>query len=101
MTIQTGELDASKGGTSAMDIGFVTKRGTNKFHGQLYEDYRSGGLNANSWYNNNVGQARSSMVKNDFGGSVGGPILKDKLFFFVSLANFRQPANYTGSTVVG
>ena len=101
MTVQTGELDASHGGTSVMDIGFVTRRGTNHFHGQFFEDYRSGGLNANSWYNNNVGQPRASMVKNDFGGSVGGPILRDKLFFFASLSNFRQPSNYTASTVVG
>jgi hypothetical protein len=100
MTVQTGELDASKGGTSAMDIGFLTKRGTNKFHGQLYEDYRSGGLNANSWYRNNVGQKRASLVKNDFGGSVGGPILKDKLFVFASLSNFRQPGGSTVSTWV-
>ena len=101
MTVQTGELGASHGGTSVMDIGFVTRSGTNQYHGQLYEDYRSGGLNANSWFNNDVNQPRASMVKNDFGGSVGGPILKDKLFFFASLANFRQPSNYTASTVVG
>lgn len=102
MTVQTGELDASKGGTSAMDIGFLTKRGTNKFHGQLYEDYRSGGLNANSWYNKDFTpeQPRASLVKNDFGGSVGGPILKDKLFFFASLSNHRQPGGTTVSTWV-
>ena len=100
MTVQTGELDASKGGTAAMDIGVLTKRGTNNYHGQLYWDYRSGGLNANSWYNNDVGIARSSMVKNDFGGSVGGPIIKDKLFVFASLSNFRQPQNYTTSTPI-
>jgi hypothetical protein len=102
MTVQTGELDASKGGSSAMDIGVLTKRGTNEFHGQLYEDYRSGGLNANSWYNKDFTpiQPRSSMVKNDFGGSVGGPILKNKLFVFASLSNYRTPASYTVSTWV-
>lgn len=101
MTVQAGELDASKGGTSAMDIGFVTKRGTNKFHGQLYEDYRSDALNANSWVNNDVGLPRGVLIENDFGGSVGGPILKDKLFFFASLSNFREPLNSTVSTEVG
>ncbi len=100
MTVQTGELDASKGGTSAMDIGFVTKRGTNKFHGQLFEDYRSDWLNANSWFNNDVGIPRGILIINDFGGNVGGPILKDKLFFFASLANFREPYNSTISTEV-
>ncbi len=101
MTVQSGELDASKGGTSAMDIGFVTKRGTNRYHGQLYEDYRSDWLNANDWVSNNVGLPRGFLLKNDFGGSVGGPILKDKLFFFASLANFRQPFSSRVSTTVG
>jgi len=101
MTVQSGELDASQGGTAAMNIGFITKRGTNKFHGQLYEDYRSDWLNANSWYNNDVGQPRGFLLENDFGGSVGGPLLKDKLFFFASLSNFRQPFSATATSVVG
>jgi hypothetical protein len=101
MTVQSGELDASKGGTAAMDIGFLTKRGTNKFHGQLYEDYRSDALNANDWVSNDVGIRRGFLLKNDFGGSVGGPILKDKLFFFASLANFRQPSSFRVATEVG
>ena len=100
MTVQAGELDASKGGTAAMDIGFLTKRGTNRFHGQLYEDYRSDALNANTWVNNNVGTPRGFLLENDFGGSVGGPILKDKLFFFASLSNFREPSSFRVSTVV-
>lgn len=100
MTVQTGELDASKGGNSAMDIGFVTKRGTNKFHGLLFEDYRNDWLNANSWINNATGIPRAKLIINDFGGSLGGPILKDKLFFFASLANYRQPVDNTVSTEV-
>lgn len=100
MTVQTGELDASKGGTSAMDIGFLTKRGTNRFHGQLYEDYRSDWLNANDWVSNDLGVKRGFLLKNDFGGSVGGPILKDKLFFFASLSNFRQPFSSRVTTTV-
>jgi hypothetical protein len=91
MTVETGELDASKGGTAAMDIGFLTKRGTNQFHGQLFEDYRSEVLNANGWNNNNAGQKRGLLIINDFGGSIGGPIVRDKLFLFASMGNFRQP----------
>jgi len=101
MTVQSGELDASKGGTSAMDIGFVTKRGTNKYHGELFEDYRGDYFNANSWLNNDLGIPRGKLIINDFGGSVGGPLLKDKLFFFASLANFRQPSKYTAQTEIG
>jgi len=100
MTVQAGELDASKGGTAAMDIDFLTKRGTNQFHGQLYEDYRSDALNANGWFSNDVGLPRSFLLENDFGGSVGGPLLKDKMFFFASLSNFRQPFSAPVSTGV-
>lgn len=92
MTVETSELDASKGGTSAMDIGFLTKRGTNHFHGQLFEDYRSEDLNANGWVANNVGEARGLIIINDFGGDIGGPVIKDKLFLFASLGDYRQPS---------
>jgi hypothetical protein len=92
MTVETDQLDASKGGTSTMDIGFLTKRGTNQFHGQLFEDYRSESMNANGWLSNNSMLPRQLLIINDFGGNVGGPIIKDKLFFFVSLGNYRQPS---------
>ena len=101
MTVQTSELDASHGGTSTMDIGFVTKRGTNAFHGELFEDYRNDAMNANSWYNNFVGLPRGKLIIDDFGASVGGPLLRDKLFFFVSLANLREPQKFTVTTPVG
>ena len=100
MTIESGELDASKGGTAAMDIGFATRRGTNRFHGSIFEDYRNDALNANSWVDNYVGLRRPKLIINDFGGSVGGPIWKDRLFFFASLANFRQPSKFTQQTTV-
>ncbi|HKO19790.1 MAG TPA: carboxypeptidase-like regulatory domain-containing protein, partial [Acidobacteriaceae bacterium] len=100
ITVQTSELDASKGGTAAMDIGFLTKRGTNQFHGQLFEDYRSEAMNANSWSNNFNGLKRGLLIINDFGASVGGPLLKDRLFFFASLGDYRQPSQNSVSTTV-
>jgi len=100
MTVQTSELDATHGGTSAMDIGFVTKRGSNQFHGEVFDDFRNDAMNANSWYNNATALPRGKLIINDFGASVGGPILRDKLFFFASLANFRQPFKNTASTTV-
>ena len=75
-----------------MDIGFLTKRGTNKWHGELFEDYRSEVFNANGWNDNNAGLPRSLLIINDFGGDFAGPILKDKLFLFASLGNYRQPS---------
>src|SRR5437867_2068389 len=79
MTIQTAQVDLSGIGTSAMRISIVTRRGTNAFHGRLFEDFRNTDLNANSWINNARGLPRNILKLNDFGGSVGGPILKNKL----------------------
>jgi len=101
MTVSTSQLGASHGGTSTMDINFLTKRGTNHFHGQLFEDYRSDAMNANTWTNNAEGLPRGKLIINDFGGTLGGPIFKDKLFFFAALSNFRQPFTFTQSSVVG
>src|SRR5215469_14728250 len=100
MTVETGELDASKGGTAAMDIGFLTRRGTNQYHGGVFWDYRSEALNANSWARNFAHQPRGLLIINDFGASVGGPILKDKLFFFASLGNYRRPVQNSVATTI-
>ena len=55
MTIQTDQLDLNQGyGTSNMQVNFVTRRGTSKFHGRVYEDFRNAALNANSWLNDTL-----------------------------------------------
>jgi len=101
MTIQTDQMDENQGfGQAATQVGFVTKRGTNAFHGQVYEDFRNAYLNANSWSNDARGLKRPGLILNEFGGSVGGPVIKDKLFFFASLATSRQPGSATGTTWV-
>ncbi|MGA3103628.1 MAG: TonB-dependent receptor [Terriglobales bacterium] len=65
--------------------GFVTdtvlKGGTNQWHGSLFEYNRIQALAANSWFSNNAGQ-QDHLIRNQFGGSVGGPIVKDKTFFY-------------------
>jgi hypothetical protein len=96
MTVQTGQMDLNQGaGTSSMQVNFVTRRGTNQFHGRVFEDHRNAALNANSWFNNATVQPKNPLILNEFGGSVGGPILKDKLFFFGSFAMAKQPGGYT------
>jgi len=93
-TIQTGELDPSQGaGQSAVQTLFVTNRGTNRFHGRLYLDHQNGGLNANTWTNNAYHVKRSKLVLNDFGASVGGPIWKNRLFFFGSYSQSILPSS--------
>src|SRR5581483_1566365 len=72
-------------------IQFVTRRGTNDFHGGLYEYFRNTDLNANYYLNNETGQPRQLLKLNQFGGKVGGPILKNKLFFFINAEGFQLP----------
>ncbi|MGO9084664.1 MAG: carboxypeptidase regulatory-like domain-containing protein [Terriglobales bacterium] len=92
MAIQTDQLDLNQGfGTSSMQVNFITRRGTNAFHGRLYEDFRNSYLNANSWYNDYVQLPKNHLILNEFGGSVGGPIIKDKLFFFGTFAMSKRP----------
>jgi len=98
MTVQTDQLDVDQGfGQATMQISFITRSGTNQFHGRLYEDFRNKALNANSWANNGRGIARAPYILNDFGGSVGGPIWKNKLFFFASFGMSKQPGSITAS----
>ena len=98
MTIQTGQADLNQGmGTASMQVNFVTRRGTNELHGRIFDDFRNTDLNANSWFNNAIGQPRNPIILNDFGGSAGGHIIKDKLFFFGSFAMAKQPGGYITS----
>ena len=78
-----------------------TKSGTNQFHGNAFEFIRNDKLNANDWASNFEGNARPLLRWNEFGGSVGGPIKHDKLFFFADYQGSRydQPAT-TGSITV-
>jgi hypothetical protein len=91
MTIQTGQLDLSGSGTSAMRIAIVGRHGTNQFHGRLFEDFRNTDLQANSWINNARGLPRGNINLNDFGGNIGGPVLKNKLFFFGTWSQSIRP----------
>ncbi len=100
MTIQTAQLDLSGNGVSAMRIAVVTRRGTNQFHGRLFEDFQNTDLNANAWSNNARNLPRNIVKLNDFGGSIGGPIWKNKLFFFGTYAQSIQPQSITASASV-
>ncbi len=73
------------------------KSGTNAYHGDVYEYLRNGDLNANSWSNNANGLSRPGLQYNDFGATFGGPIIKNKLFFFADFEGslFNQPSSIT------
>jgi outer membrane receptor protein involved in Fe transport len=78
-------------------INVVTKSGTNEFHGTAFEFFRDKGLNANDYVNVINGRDKSNYHYNQFGASLGGPILKDKLFFF---ANYDGQRNTNGQPVI-
>ena len=92
--------NATFGRSAGGQVTFVTKRGTNQFHGSLYEYYQGAVLNANTWDNNRIGLARPPLVDNRFGGSVGGPIWKEKLFFFFNYEGRRLPGTLKNTRFV-
>jgi len=101
MTVSTDQLNVNQGfGQANMQVNFVTRSGTNRFHGRVFEDFRNSALNANSWYNNAAGLPKNHLILNEFGGSLGGPIIKDKLFFFGSYSESKQPGSVNASNLV-
>lgn len=84
---QTDTFSAEYGRSTGAVVNFSIKSGTNQFHGSAYEYLRNTDLNANTFFANRSGTARPKYIQNQFGGSVGGPIKKDKTFFF---ANFEE-----------
>jgi len=71
-------------------ISAVTKSGTNSFHGSLYEFLRNDNLDAAKWEDNALDLQKPEFKRNNFGGSIGGPIIRDKTFFFGSYEGLRE-----------
>ena len=88
--VQTSQYDASQGRVSGGVVAAVTKSGTNQFHGNVYEFFRNTVLNANNYFLNRADISRPPYQRNQFGGTLGGPILKDKLWFFISYQGSRE-----------
>jgi len=84
----TAEYGRNGGGT----VSVVTKSGTNNFHGSLFDYLRNDAFNANDFFDNLHGNPRPVLKRNQFGGTFGGPIVKDKIFFFFGYQGQRQSA---------
>lgn len=105
VTVSTASPGAESSGDGAVQIKFVTKRGTNQYRGNAFWQHRQKGLNSNYWWNNTLGLPRNPFRLNQYGGSFGGPIPflnfgegvpifnsgKDRAFFFVNYEEFRLP----------
>jgi hypothetical protein len=79
-SVQTNNFDARFGGVGGAVVNIVTKSGTNRIHGSAFEYVRNGDLNAINYF----ATTQDKLKRNQFGGVVGGPVLKDKLFYFAS-----------------
>jgi Carboxypeptidase regulatory-like domain len=94
--VTTGNANADAGRSSGAQVSLITKSGTNRFHGAAYEYHRPTFTVANDFFNkqaelsSGLANRPGKLIRNIFGGDLGGPIIKDKLFFF---------ANYEGSRI--
>jgi Carboxypeptidase regulatory-like domain/TonB dependent receptor len=98
--IETNSMSAEYGKAGGGLLIAVTKGGTNQFHGSAYEYHRNESLNARNYFENRS-QPKNPFEQNEFGGSVGGPIMKTRLFFFADYQGLRADgsAPATGFTV--
>jgi len=97
VSIKTANFSAEYGRNSGGNINVVTRSGSNNFHGSAFEYTRNDALDANDYFNNSRGVDKADLRFNDFGYSVGGPIQKNKLFFFAGeewkkIRRFTTPA---------
>ena len=97
--VQTSLYDASNGRNAGGSVEAVTKSGGNDFHGDAYYFLRNSALNANDFFLKAAGQPKPVLTRNQFGGTLGGRLIKDKLFFFGSYQHTseRNGASLTNS----
>ncbi|HZQ67618.1 MAG TPA: carboxypeptidase regulatory-like domain-containing protein [Terriglobales bacterium] len=96
----THDFNAEYGKAGGFVTDTVLKGGTNSFHGSLFEYNRIQALTANDWFSNNAG-VQDHLVRNQFGGSIGGPIIKDKTFFYGTFEGhrLRQSTPFTATSI--
>jgi len=91
-------ISAEVGRTFSANINVISKGGTNQFHGSLFETFQNDALNANyAW---STASQKTPIRYNQFGGSIGGPIVKDKAFFFFTYEGYRQRSSGVKSELV-
>jgi hypothetical protein len=102
--VESSTYSAEYGRSPGGQLSFVTRSGTNTYHGSAYDYLRNNVFDANDWFNDYYGKPATALRQNDFGGTIGGPVLvpklydgKDKAFFFVSYEGLRltQPQGAT------
>src|SRR6266849_4212540 len=98
--VQTSVATAEFGRGTGGQVSIVTKSGSNQFHGSAFEYLRNDILDARDFFTNKSGGKKNPLHRNQYGATFGGPILKEKLFFFLSYEGFRQGAPQVSSALV-
>jgi Carboxypeptidase regulatory-like domain len=98
--VQTSVATAEFGRGTGGQVNIVTKSGTNQFHGTAFEYLRNSVLDAADFFTNKNKGTKNPLHRNQYGGTIGGPILTDRMFFFLSYEGFRQVAPTVSSTRV-
>lgn len=93
--VQTTNPNANQGRSAGAQVSLVTKSGSNEFHGSGFEFYRTKAFQANDFFANRSGVERPTLIRHTFGGAIGGPIMKDKAFFFYSFEGDRITRSVT------
>src|SRR6266446_8862887 len=88
--VQTGQADASFGRNAGAHVNIITKSGQNDLHGSAFEFFRNEALNANDFFFNKTGQKKPVVRQNQYGGTIGGAITQDKLFFCGAYQGTKQ-----------
>lgn len=97
---EVGNPLAGNGRASGAQTIISTKGGTNEWHGGAWEYHRNTDTEANTFFNNSAGVARPKLIRNQFGTNLGGPVLKDRLFFFFEYDGRRDASQFSALQVV-
>jgi hypothetical protein len=98
--VEQSNFSAEYGFSGASIVNMVTRSGTNKFHGSVYDFIRDQITDANSWFNDYYGQPIAPLRRNNYGVTIGGPIIKNKTFFFFDYDGFRETTQASGTAGV-
>jgi hypothetical protein len=98
--VATNNIGVEYGRFGGGVVNMATKSGTNEFHGSAYEYFRNRALNANDFFNNTAGKSRPAFNQNQYGLTIGGPVRRDKTFFFFSWEQFRAKIGQAYTTIL-
>ncbi len=100
ISVETNNYSADTGNVGGAAVASVIKSGTNQFHGNAFEFYRNSNFDANTWENNRSGAPKQKRTQHIYGGTFGGPVVKQKMFFFGDFQRSQQDAPGFGTASV-